>query len=61
MVSAVSSLCAGVFTSADDAMPRECLMRVHVLQGEHGSRVAEIMSLAKLTKSIPPDAASAQG
>lgn len=29
-------------------------MRVHVLQGEHGSRVAEIMSLAKLTKSIPP-------
>ena len=54
MVSAVSSLCAGVFTSADDAMPRECLMPVHVLQGEHGSRVAEIMSLAKLTKSIPP-------
>ena len=52
MVSAVSSLC----TSADDAMPRVSLMpvHVHVLQGEHGSRAAEIMSLAKLTKSIPP-------
>ena len=62
MVSAISSLRVGVFTSAHDAMPRGCLMPVHVLQSEHGSRVAGIMPLAKLTKSIrsSPDGASTQ-
>ena len=54
MVSAISSLRVGVFTSADDAMPRGCLTPEHVLQGEHGSNVAGITSLAKLTKFIPP-------
>lgn len=53
MVSAISSLRVGVFTSADDAMPRGCLTPEHVLQGEHGSNVAGIISLAKLTKFRP--------
>ena len=54
MVSAISSLRVGVFASAHDAMSRGCLTPVHVPQGEHGSRVAGIMSLTKLTKVIPP-------
>ena len=54
MVSAISSLRVGVFASAHDAMPRGCLTPEHVLQGEHGSNVAGIISLAKLTKFIPP-------
>ena len=54
MVSAISSLRVGVFASAHDAMPRGCLTPEHVLQGEHGSNVAGIISLAKLTKFITP-------
>ena len=54
LVSAISSLRVGVFASAHDAMPRGCLTPEHVLQGEHGSKVAGIISLAKLTKFIPP-------